>query len=353
MKNKKITFAVLFVILFTILYLIFATRPLGKEYHFEPEWETSILSPTEVPDTEKEFFFKLSNKAGYFDEHGHITHIVSIPAGHKASVSETYYSVYPTNAENTDFYTKAGIKAGTIPEAGFPFFKNDNIFIFLPGGCSVSKCDAEGTPVWTYDGVMPITAFAVKNTSTAIGFADGIIKVFNTQTGEMTLEYAPGGSDNAVILGLDITDDGNYIASVSGQDRQRFVLAHKENTQVKIIHHNYLQENYSAQCVIHFTNDEKTVMYNYKNGIGIFDLETEKSTKIKTDSRIISVEESDNLVFFLGKKEKNYTVYLIEKSNSLGGSFSFTAESAFIRSDKENLYVGKNNSLSKINITKK
>ncbi len=353
MKNKKITLAILFALIFTILYLLFASRPLGKEYHFEPEWENSILSPMELTDSEKSYFFKLSNKAGFFDDHGHITQIASIPNGYKASISENFYSIYPLNAENTDFFDKNGTKCGTITEAGFPHFVKDKVFVFLPGGCGLSRCDNSGKVIWTYEGVMPITAFSCKKTSTAIGLADGTIKVFNTETGEATLEYNPGGSDNPVILGLDITEDGNYIASISGQNRQRFVLARKENTQVKIIHHNFITENYSAQCVIHFTSDEKSVFYNYKNGIGIFNLDSETSTHIKINSRIISVEESDNLVFFMGKNKNKYTVYLIEKSNSLGGSFSFTADSAFIRSDNENLYIGKNNSLSKINISKK
>ena len=353
MKNKKITFSVLFVIIFSILYLILAGRPLGKEYHFEPEWETSILSPVSVPDSDKIFSFKLSDKIGFFDEHGHITQTVSIPATFKASISNEYYSVYPLNAERTDFYDLSGNKAGTIEAAGFPHFVKDKVFVFLPGGCSISRCNNEGKTVWTYEGVIPITAFVCKETSTAIGLADGTIKVFNTETGDMTLEYAPGGSDNPVILGIDITADGNYIASISGQDRQRFVLAHKENTQVKIIHHNFINENYALQCLIHFTDDEKSVFYNYKNGLGIFDLENEKNTYIKIDSRIISVEESESMVFFMGVNKNKYTVYLIEKSNSLAGSFSFTADTAFIRSDNENLYIGKNNSLSKINISKK
>ncbi|MCQ2574299.1 MAG: hypothetical protein MJ182_10430 [Treponema sp.] len=353
MKNKKTTFALLFILIFTLLYLVFATRPLGKEYHFEPEWETSILSPTEKPDSSDIHYFKLSNKIGYFDNHGHITQITSIPENHKASISENFYCVYPLNAEKTDFFNKTGFKCGTIDEAGFPYFIDDRIFIFLPGGGSVSRCDNNGKVLWLYEGIVPITSFASKTTSTAIGFADGTIKVFNTDSGEMTLEYAPGGSDQPVILGLDITEDGHYIASISGQDKQRFVLAHKENTQVKIVHHNFLPENYSSQCLVHFTEDEKTVFYNYKKGIGIYNLDNEKNTQIKIDSRIISIEESENMVFFMGKDNKKYTIYIIEKSNSLGGSFSFTADSAFICADRENLYVGKNNSLSKINISKK
>lgn len=338
---------------FILFYLIFAARPLGKEYHYEPEWETSILNSTDKPSGKDTYFFKLANKAGYFDEDGTITKLITFPEGEKISISEDFYSSYAVNAENTEFFDKNGVFKGTIKEAGFPYFSENRIFLFLTDGCSVSRYDSQGNLLWTYYGVMPVTAFASKSVSTAIGLADGTIKVFDTQTGELKLQYAPGGSDTPVILGLDITEDGNYIASISGQDRQRFVLAHKENTQVKIIHHQFMAENYTHQCVVHFTNDEKSVFYNFKNGIGIFNLDTEKSSKIAINSRIINVQESDNMVIFLGKNRDLYSVYLVEKSNSLSGKFSFKADSAFIRADAENLYIGKNNSLSKINISKK
>lgn len=352
MKNKKIvvTFISLLVLL---LYLILAVRPLGKEYHFEPEWETSILSSTETKTPDNAYPFKLSNKIGYFDSDGNINRLIYCYPGTKATISKEFYITYQTDAQNTELFDKNGNSRGIIPVAGFPYLTDDRLFVFLPGGSSVSRCDDKGNVLWSYQGVLPITAFASKKTSTAIGTSDGTIKVFDTITGELVLEYAPGGSDNPVILGLDITDDGNYIASVSGQDRQRFVLAHKENTQVKIIHHKFLSENYAHQCVVKFTDNEKSVVYNYKNGIGIFNLDTEKSTDIKIDSRIISVEESENIVFFLGKEQNAYTVYLVEKSNSLCGSFSFNANSAFIHADDNYLFVGKDNSLSKIDISKK
>lgn len=353
MVNKKITFSILFILLFNIIYLLLASRPLGKEYHYEPEWETNILNNTDIPSVKSTYYFKLANKAGYFDVDGNITKLINIPENNKISISETFYAPYPLNAENTEFFDKFGNSKGFIKDAGFPFFVKDKIFLFLPDGSSFSRLNNIGNPLWTYSGVMPITAFAAKDTSTAVGFADGTIKVFDTLSGKLKLQYAPGGSDNPVILGIDITEDGEYIASLSGQDRQRFVLAHKENTQVKIIHHQFMSENYAHQSIVHFTNDEKSVFYNYKNGIGIFNLENEKTSKIPISSRIIKVEESENMVILLGKKDNLFTVYLVEKSNSLSGKFSFKAESAFIRADENNLYVGKDNSLSKINITKK
>jgi len=60
----------------------------------------------------------------------------------------------------------------------------------------------------------------------------------------------------------------------------------------------------------------------------------------------------DSIYFLLGKNKNEYTVYIIEKTNILTGSFSFEAESAFIKTNNNNLFVGKDATISKIVISK-
>ncbi|MCF0241001.1 MAG: hypothetical protein HUK25_00090, partial [Treponema sp.] len=179
------------------------------------------------------------------------------------------------------------------------------------------------------------------------------VKVFDNESGKVAVEYAPGGSDYGVILGIDISEDGQYIATVSGHDNQRFVLAKKENTQVRILFHEFLPNGLSVQQDIHFTKDGKSVFYNFNGGVGILNIEDAVNTRLDIPARVISIEESDDLVFILGKNKNEYTVYICEKTNSIAGSFSFTADTAFIKAFGNKLYIGKDNSISKINITKK
>jgi len=57
-------------------------------------------------------------------------------------------------------------------------------------------------------------------------------------------------------------------------------------------------------------------------------------------------------VFVLTKDDTRYTVYAIEKFDTMNGSFSFEAQSAFIRTDGENLFVGKDSTISRMTIIK-
>ena len=353
MKTKKHTPILLFLaFLFIIIYIILAAKPLGKEYHFTPQWRKNITMPAikTVPAGTEQIYFKLGQTIGYFTEDGQITTFKTFPF--KASISSEYYTVYNTEDTNITFYNNKNEEQGTFTISGFPFFEDDRIYMFLPGGASFSKCNEKGEPVWTNENTIPLTAFSSKEKYTTTGYADGTIKVFENTTGIEAFSFAPGGSDYKVILGLDISSDGTYIASVSGHNKQRFVLTKNEGNQPKIIFHIFLDSDMNRQTVVKFCDNDKRVLYNYDEYLGIYNIEKEKNTNIKIDKTVIAIEETDSLIFVLGKKNSEYTVYIIEKTDTLEGSFSFTADTAFIKAFNNNLYIGQDTSISKVSITK-
>ena len=351
-KNRSIPFIIISVILISIIYLIFAAKPLPKEYQFQPQWKVNITKEVKAADeNEKQIYFRLGNALGYFTADGKITFYKTFPS--KASVSDSYFTYYNNNARNTSFYDYRGNAKGVINYEGLPYIVEDRIYVMLPGGNSFIKCDSDGNRQWKYEGIMPVTAFSSKKDFTAAGFADGSIQIFNNESGKAEIVFAPGGSDLPVILGLDISDEGNYIAAVSGHNKQRFILAHREENQPKIIFHTFVDSNGTNQSLVHFCSDKSRVIYCLKDSIGIYDYKKNKNNFIKIDSKIISIRESDTLVFLLGKKDREYTVYIVEKTNTLEGSFSFTADNAFIQADKDSFYLGKDDSISKISLERK
>lgn len=353
MKSKKIVLPVTLLIIFlTITYIILAARPLGKEFQFTPEWKINVSAPAIDPNTENKttIYFKLGQSLGYFTEDGKITLYETFP--NMASISEYFYAVYSTNSSSVPFYNQKGQLQGNIDISGFPYFSDINSYSMLPGGSSFTKLDSTGKPHWTYEGTFPITAFSSTSKFTAAGFADGKIKIFDNIDGSLAVDYAPGGSDYPVILGLDISSDGNYIASISGHEQQRFVLSQRENNQQKIIFHYFIQESSPYRTLVHFTKDNSRVFYVYEGNIGVYNLKTDKNYTIPMSDHIIKIDESDDLVFLLGKTKNKYTVYMIDKTNSLEGKFSFEADSAFMKTYNNNLYIGNDTSISKISLTR-
>lgn len=349
MNKKKFGLPIIISLIFILLYVIFAAKPLAKEYQITPEWKISISNPAISSSDKEQMYFHLGQTLGYFTEDGTITNFKSFPS--KTSISDVYYTTYNSSCKNTPFYFANGELAGTIEHEGYPYFIDDLIFLMLPGGNSFSKCKDDGQIDWTYEGIMPITAFSSNKNYTAAGFANGSISIFNNEDGSISSTFAPGGSDYPVILGIDISQDGQYVASISGHGQQRFVLSHKEENQQKIIYHTFLTSDSPYQTLVYFSKDGKRVLYNYQNKLGIYDFIKKENAIINLESKLIKIEENDNFIFLLGKNKKEYTVSIIEKTNTLLGRFSFTANTAFIHTKDNNLYVGKDSTISKLTIS--
>ncbi len=351
MKTKNhVGLYILLAILFIILYTFMAAKPLGKEYHFTPEWKKSISTPAVQKAGANPIYFKLGQTIGYFTADGDLYTSETYPV--KAAISSNYYALYDTLDSQTVFYDYTGREKGTLEPAGYPFFEEDRIFVFMPGGSSFAKCSSNGSTQWVYENIIPITAFSSKKNITSVGYADGTIRIIDNETGIEKNSFTPGGSDYKVILGLDVSSDGTYIASVSGHDKQRFVITKADGIQPKIIHHEYLDSNLNRRTVVRFCDNDRQVIYNYDGYIGIYNIENGKNTNIKIDKTVIAIEETDSIFYVLAKNENQYTVYIIEKTQTLEGHFSFEAESAFIKTNGNDLYIGQDTTISKIKISK-
>lgn len=355
MKTKKNITIIAFLIagIASLLYILLAAIPLTKEYNYVPEWNLNLTSPTEqnLSKDTKLIDFKLGQTAGYFTEDGQIAFLKTFPQ--KASISENYFSTYTTQTQQTDFYSPNGTLCGTINEAGFPYFCEDRIYLMQPCGTTYSKCNSKGEIEWTNQSVIPITAFSSNKIFTIGGYADGTINIINNADGQNVLTFNPGGSDFNVIFGVDISPDGKYIASISGHDKQRFIITQRNEDQSQILYHKYLDKELNRRTVVKFSKDGSKIFYNYEGGLGIFDMDLMKDIQFPLEDKIIDIQESTNLLFILGQNKNKYTVYAIERTNVLQGKFSFTADSSFIKVFNDVLYVGKDTTISKISIVRK
>lgn len=353
MKNKKISITFL-TIFASILYIIFCFRPLSTELLLTPEWTVQLSDePTETSSTLGVLPFKLGQKAGYFTHDGKIAVQYNFP--YKAAISKKYFASFSQNAENTTVYSKDGKEAFVISGAGFPFFTKDRQFLLTPGGAGVEFIDDSGNEDARFEYSSPITALSSSEKATVIGFANGTLCTFD-RANDLQYTLNPRGSNLDVILGAGISQSGRYFACISGHSKQRFVLYENENSHAKIIFHKYLPEETINQSLIYFSDNESKVFYNDSTGLGIVDCKTFKEKHIPIPGRILDIQESPvaNSLFVLSKESslKKYTVTVIEYQVYKTSSFSFEADSAFILTDENSLFLGKDNSISKLTLSK-
>ena len=314
-SKKHISGYIIFAAVFCLLYILLAIKPLGKEYQFEPEWKIDVTNPAISENSENEPLlpFKLGQTMGYFTPGGKVVNFITFPQ--KSSISKFGYTFYSFNNSSATFFYPDGKKIFTSDISGFPMLNENRIFTFLPGGSSFSMCDENGKSKWEYSGAVPITAFESSESGIVAGFADG-----------------------------------KYIASVCGQNKQRFILAQKDGAQTKITAHEFLDSKNTNQMLVKFSADDKTVYFNSGNTLGIVDVKTGKKRHLKIEGQAISIQESEKCFFVLTKDGKKYTVYAVEPFATFIGRFSFEASAAFIQVYKNRLYVGKNSTISCIEI---
>lgn len=353
--NKKINPFVAGCIIVSSLYIVFAVRPLSKELHFSSQWTVSTLRPsdkTEQTDSSSLIPFRFGQNAGYFTSDGEIFSSFTFP--YKAAISNDFYSFYGTSGSAIQIFSRTGEKAGIITQPGFPFFTDNGNFLMLPGGQSFAVLSHSGNELWRYENYAPITAFSTSEKGIITGYADGTVKIFD-KNGSLLQEYTPGGSDYSVILGAGLSNSLKYSACISGQDRQRFVLAKNNENHTSIIFHEYLKEQTNRQLLVKFNNDETKCFYTFQNNLGIADIEKLKTKHFPINGRILSIEDSPETgcLFVLSKQDEKYYVSIIENYKVFHGKFSFKGDYAFIKAKGDELFTGKDNTITKIKITRK
>lgn len=343
---------------FLILYTFLAPRSLSRELQLTPQWTTSIFQKNQ--DTENstgtQLPFQLGQNMGYFTQDGQITLMESYPF--HATISPTYrasyapdttkipvYEISSTTQDQPDFYLEG---------AGFPFFSEDRVYLFTPGGYGLAQYTKESGKLWQFEHSAPIITFSSSPAGAAVGYADGLIFIFSN-TGELIQTFEPGGSTYPIILGTALSPSGNQLACVSGIDQQRFVLTQQRNGVNKVVFHTYLEKDQREPVLVQFSKDESKVFYASGTGIGIVDCSLFETKEFPLKGTILAIEEcnENNLICVLTKDSGRYNIYLIEPNGTLIGSFGFKADAAFIKVSDDDLYVGRDTKISKIDLTRK
>lgn len=335
----------------SVLYIFLAIRPLARELHFKPEWTVNIVKTDVIPGGTELIPFKLGQSMGYFSEDGRFSSIVNFPV--KATITDEYYSSFGFDNGTIEIRRKDGSLQASVDAAGFPFFEKDRFFVMLPGGSSVMEVDGDGNEKWRFEGYIPITAFSSSARGRIVGFADGTVYTF-TEDGAADTSYSPGGSKYPVILGAAISPDGQYTATVSGQEKQRFVLNRKSGSSYKTVFHEYFDEDQTHQVLVRFSSDGKYVFYNYKGGLGVYSVSAGTAGHVAIPGYVVDIQESGigGMLYVLSKQGRTFTVTMIEYPSNNAGSFSFEADSASISAHGDSLFVGRDSQISRIKITR-
>lgn len=353
MKNKKnLLLMFLLAILIVVVYIIVSVKPLNSEINFISQWNLPLSTDVnENPSNSKLIPFKLGKTAGYFSLTGDFYYKYTIED--KVSISQDYWTMYKNNAEKSEIHNPDNSLLCTINDIGFPFIDDNRLYLFPPGGSSVSRYDNTGKLLWKYEGYVPITCFNSSTGGTVLGSADGEVRCIDAN-GKSYVNLFPRGSDYSVILGVAISNSGTDIACVSGLNKQRFLLIRVVNNQNKIVFHEYLEGNLREPVCVYFSEDSNYAYYGFKDSLGIIDCNSLESKHIPIMGKILKISEipSSNVVFVLSRYGRNCKITILEGMANVLGQYDFMANDVYVNSYADNLFIGADDVISCIKIQK-
>ena len=122
----------------------------------------------------------------------------------------------------------------------------------------------------------------------------------------------------------------------------------------KIIYNKYLDSDLRSQTYVKFSKDESVVFFAEEENINIVDTTNFSSYRIPIKGKVLSISEMPELKinFILSKLDNIYTVTIIENPSYKIGEFSFEATNASVITVGNQLYVGRDITISKFEVIK-
>lgn len=343
-----------------LLYFLIASKPLNKDLYLFPLWSSSIenevyMSTNElssepskrVTENNGVYPFLMKNKFGYFSSDGKI--IMAREFSDKISASSNYWCHYGHSSKEIAIYDPFGNLVTTIKNIGFVHIVKDKIYLFMPGGYGVAEYSSKGELLWKYEHTAAITAFCSTQKGVVLGYSDGKIAYLD-EKGNEVFNFYPGGSAYQVISGVALSNDGRFIACVSGIEKQRILLVHIMARQYKIVKHEYLKGNLYRQVFVAFDDSSSCAIFESSDGIGIIDCKNYQIHFIDEKEKIVDVGNDRRLITILTQKNDKCKLIIIEKPFQKIATTSFNTSETFLLQDKNKLFIGSTSKISAIEI---
>lgn len=323
-----------------LAYFFVCAEPLSSELSTEPRWKSYVASDTpRVPTRviQPAFGVQVRDRYGYFGEDGTVF-FVSDSATPIAVSDEAFVSTMPSGSAT--IRAPDGSEFGTAP-AMKPFFSNGRLFSAEADGTGLSRYSLDGAKDWTYYFPVQLSAFDSCASLTVGGTIDGWLEGIGPD-GRKAFSFAPGGSRLPVILGVSVSDDGNWIAAMAGIDSQRLVVLGRGGADYRVTSHRYLESDYREPARLQVLADGRHVLYRRDDGIGIWSVDgsVDSILPVKAEDFSASIDETHGIVLLLAKHGASRSLAAFKSPATLIGSFRLPESTEFARFDGASVYLG-------------
>ncbi|HAP43270.1 MAG: hypothetical protein A2087_01755 [Spirochaetes bacterium GWD1_61_31] len=271
-RPRPILIILLLGVVLIVLFLVFP-ESLAPEITMEPQWYQAFDSAAsnDQLDAEDLVGFVSDRHFGYFAPDGSFAalHTRDRPV---AVNDAAWVQVPAAPGESLRLRSRQGDPLAELPAGQQPFFSAGGLYAVSADSLTLHHYQPGGSLSWSYTLPSHVTAFASSPALTVVGMIDGSIEAIDP-TGSQTLRFLPGGSRLSAIYGVTVSDDGQYIACLSGLEPQRMLVLGKGEGGYRVISHRYLETAFRTPSSLAILPDEPYVLYRDAGGIGVSTLD--------------------------------------------------------------------------------
>lgn len=245
-------------ILITFYFFLFP-RFSGKELILRPETYLVLDNAEKVPGlsaaSDEELIAIHSGNTAVFLNSEH--EIAGLYTSSSMAVDDSWLAY--SSGEGIDILDSRGRLTSRIPDKGIPVSRNGNLYIFSLD--RVSKVNpGNGSIYWSMEFVSPVTVLDGRHDRTLVGLLDGRVYLVG-DSGEILLNYRPGGSRFEAVYGGVMSPDGKRIAIISGIDPQRFVLLEERKNGFRPVTHHDTGTDFRRGIPMGFVRGDRQLVY--------------------------------------------------------------------------------------------
>lgn len=340
--GKKGFFATLFVLLI-LIFLLFPSSS-GTEYFLIPvkvidldqQGDPGISS---APDS---LSFSMGHYYGYFSEDLELS-LLGIE-DYSVSISDSAFINYTKVPSILDVQDRDGNGLSVIETTGYPLVAGDKVVVLTDS--SVSLYDINGNLYWKKDILSMVTTLSVTGDHVLLGFLDGKAELIGL-SGEIELDYRPGGSRIECIYSAALSPDGEYLSVLSGLDPQRFILLQRRKDGYKPVHHFELDNQFRRTVDMFFSFDSSEVFFEDPRGVHVYDVNRRDLSLLEGKGRPVGVyldHESGFYSLFM-KDSAGGRLQVLEADGEKIIDRSFSGNLFYFRKKSDNYYIGSDSKL--------
>ena len=338
MRKKRKKIGLLFILL---IYIFVSPGKEGKAFKIHPQWiidkNTGINNEADSSNTVP---YKMGGTFGYFNADGELIYRDKIYYG--LAQTDKFFINYSSITDQIVINNNTGDFVNTVFTSGYPWFKNERLFIVSTNRKKLSEISVEGDLLWEDENLSEVTSLDSNAEDVIAGYVNGDVVIVDSEK-KIDKLFKPDLSRINTVYGAGISENSDYIAVISGIEPQYMLLFRKNHDKYTRIFSYQFVNNLRYSRLIDFTEDNKYLYFGSLDTFYCYDIEKRNLYKIPVNEMLIKVsyiKEYDTFCLLSQNSKNDYRTVICYSDGRIIFDSKFKADSIYMENESDNLFIG-------------